>query len=371
MLVESGFAVGKANPALFCHEAEEIIGLVHGDDFVTLADDRGQDFFETCLTKRYQYSIKGRLGPRSTDQREIKVLNRYMRWSENGDLEYEADPRHAQVIARELNLTGGNSVTSPIVKYDLHNDGELKGADVKKFRSLTMTGAYLGSDRYDIQHATKELATEMKTPTQEGMVRLKRLARYLNGAPRLVQTFRRQSEQLQVGDRLKQRSIDLIVDVDSDWAGDRRHRKSTLCVVIRHGVNVIKTQVNAMKGIAMSSGEAEYGAIVKGACQGLGVQSMAADWGIVSSIKVRSDSSAAIGISNRLGLGSMRHLSVRHLWVQDKVKNKEIQLEKQDGKKNVADLGTKIQSGPTIVSVMTRLGYRFERQPLEGALKAK
>ena len=67
----------------------------------------------------------------------------------------------------------------------------------------------------------------------------------------------------------------------------------------------------------------------------------------------------------------MRHLSVRHLWVQDKVKNKGIQLEKQDGKEHVADLGTKIQCGPTITNVMGRLGFRFERQPLEGALKAK
>ena len=98
---------------------------------------------------------------------------------------------------------------------------------------------------------------------------------------------------------------------------------------------------------------------------------MAADWGIKASVKVRSDSSAAIGISNRLGLGQMRHLSVRHLWVQDKVKNKEIQLEKQDGKKNVADFGTQIQAGPMITSVMGRLDYRFERQPFEGALKAR
>ena len=167
------------------------------------------------------------------------------------------------------------------------------------------------------------------------------------------------------------RSIDLLLDVDSDWAGDKRARKSTLCIVARHGVNVIKTQVNAMKGIAMSSGEAEYGAIVKGSCQGLGIQSMAADWGIKASVKVRSDSSAAIGISNRLGLGTMRHLSVRHLWVQDKVKNKEIQLEKQDGKKNAANLGTEIQSGPTISNVMGRLGLRFELQCLKRAFKAK
>ena len=67
----------------------------------------------------------------------------------------------------------------------------------------------------------------------------------------------------------------------------------------------------------------------------------------------------------------MRYLSVRHLWVQDKVKNKEIQLENQDGKKNVADLGIKSQSGNAIISVMGRLGFRFERQSLKGALKAK
>ena len=124
-----------------------------------------------------------------------------------------------------------------------------------------------------------------------------------------------------------------------------------------------------MKGISLSSGEAEYAAIVKGACQGLGIQSMATDWNIYLGVRIRSDSSAAIGISNRLGFGQTRHISVRHLWVQDKVKSKEIHHEKQDGKKNVADLGTKIQTGPTITSVMTKLGFRFERAPLHGALK--
>ena len=124
-----------------------------------------------------------------------------------------------------------------------------------------------------------------------------------------------------------------------------------------------------MKGLSLSSGEAEYAAIVKGACQGLGIQAMAADGNITVGVRICSDSSAAIGISNRLGLGPTRHHAVRHLWVQDKVKSKEIQLEKQDGKKNVADFGTKIQTGPAIVSVMGRLGFKFERAPLHGALK--
>ena len=77
-----------------------------------------------------------------------------------------------------------------------------------------MRGEYLEYDRYDLQHATKELVTEMKAPTNEGWLRLKRLGRYLKGAPRCVQTYKRQSQ-----------VDDLLVDVDSDWAGDRASRK--------------------------------------------------------------------------------------------------------------------------------------------------
>ena len=95
------------------------------------------------------------------------------------------------------------------------------------------------------------------------------MGRYVKRSPRCIKKYRRQSNVVEVN-----------VDVDSEWAGDRASRKSTLCSVIRHGVNVIKTQVNAMKSLSLSSGEAEYAAIGKGACQGLGVQSMAADWGI-------------------------------------------------------------------------------------------
>ena len=78
------------------------------------------------------------------------------------------------------------------MKRDLHNDAELKGDAVRTFRRLTMRGSYLGQDRYDLQFAIKELASGMKTPTEEDMVGFKRLGRYLNGKPRCVQTFRRQ-----------------------------------------------------------------------------------------------------------------------------------------------------------------------------------
>ena len=135
--------------------------------------------------------MRGRLGPRRDDTREISVLNRYIRWPVHGDPEYEADPRHAQLIIESLELNQSKEVNSPIGKRDVNNDGELDSALVTTFRSLTMRGSYLAHDRYDLQHAVKELATEMKTSTNEGWTRLKRMGRYLRGAPCCVQRYRR------------------------------------------------------------------------------------------------------------------------------------------------------------------------------------
>ena len=54
------------------------------------------------------------------------------------------------------------------------------------------------------------------------------------------------------------------------------------------------------------------------------------------------DSSAAKAIAGRRGAGKVRSIEIARLWLQNKVRNDEIQLKKTDGKINVADLGTKI-----------------------------
>ena len=53
MLRETSFQVGASNPALFRHDTEDVLGLVHG------GDDEGQGYFEACLKKRYQYKCEG------------------------------------------------------------------------------------------------------------------------------------------------------------------------------------------------------------------------------------------------------------------------------------------------------------------------
>ena len=83
--------------------------------------------------------------------------------------------------------------------------------------------------------------------------------------------------------------------------------------------------------IALSSGEAEYYAALKGASSALGFQSMLRGLGMSGSITLFTDSSAARGIIHRAGLGKLRHLETGYLWLQAAVKAKKLQVRKALG----------------------------------------
>ena len=58
-------------------------------------------------------------------------------------------------------------------------------------------------------------------------------------------------------------------------------------------------------------------------------------------LRVWTDSSAAIGICSRQGLGKLRHLDTHTLWIQQAVRTRRLDLKKVPGEQNPADLLTK------------------------------
>ena len=70
-------------------------------------------------------------------------------------------------------------------------------------------------------------------------------------------------------------------------------------------------------------------------------ESALGDFGIRVPITFKSDASAAVGITQRLGLGKVRHLAVSDLWMQGGVRDGSIVIEKVPGEDNVSDLMTK------------------------------
>ena len=68
---------------------------------------------------------------------------------------------------------------------------------------------------------------------------------------------------------------------------------------------------------------------------------MAADLGEDIKVVLRSDSSAALSIGGRQGLGKLRHLETGYLWLQDVLTQKRLSIRKVKGTENPADLGAK------------------------------
>ena len=82
-------------------------------------------------------------------------------------------------------------------------------------------------------------------------------------------------------------------------------------------------------------------------------------------IDLHADSSAAIGICRRSGIGKVRHLATAQLWVQEKLRNKELRLFKVLGTENPADLLTKHVSRECVDYYMSQMHtYRQEGRSL-------
>ena len=88
------------------------------------------------------------------------------------------------------------------------------------------------------------------------------------------------------------------------------------------GRHVLRTWSSTQPTIATSSGEAELIAISDGATRSLGVKTVMTEMGIDPTLKVLrmfTDSSVAKSFVSTRGLGQMRHLDVKLLWLQESV----------------------------------------------------
>ena len=190
---------------------------------------------------------------------------------------------------------------------------------------------YLEQDRMDISDTVKGLARFMAQPREGHMIALKRLIRYLKGKPRAYLKYSRQDA----------RNAPIHNYNDSDWAGDLVDRKSTSGMVILRGKHLLRHSSTLQSIQSLSSAEAEYYAMCRGAAHALGTQSYYRDLKLELPLYVHTDSSAGKSFAARRGLGKLRHVETRWLWLQERVALKHLQLRKVPGETSPADAMTK------------------------------
>jgi hypothetical protein len=348
----AGFERGFGSSVAFWHRERDLACVVHGDDFTFSGFDEDLVWIEGQMKEWFEIKARAKLGPEDTDDKEVTILGRTVRWKHWG-IEYEADVKHRNIVMEHFGfnekthgLTGNGH--AEIRDEEGENDEKLVSGEVTSFRAVAARINFLAQDCPDLQFPAKEVCREMSSPTLRSWHKLKRLARYLVHRRAAVYRFEWQEE-----------GYPMTLYTDSDWAGCRRTRKSTSGGVIMIGRHCIKSWSSTQGPLALSSAEAEYYSMVEGALRAKGLQTIGAEIGMIGldkEITLWTDSSAAKSFAARRGLGKMRHMEVRYLWLQSEVLKQAVKVCKVKGEDNPADLMTKYLAERDIAKCLDRMG---------------
>ena len=218
-----------------------------------------------------------------------------------------------------------------------HQDEEWEEEKLGKEEATEFRGAaarlnFLSQDSPELMYPAKEISKEMASPIIGGWKRLKKIARFLKARELITWEFPWQDE-----------GHEVRVYSDSDWGGRRGSRKSTSGGALMVGGHCIKTWSSTQGAVALSSAEAEFYAMIEAVIRGKGVVSIMKELGfnVENKTALFTDSSAAKSFVSRTGLGKMKHLEIRDLWLQREVGLGGVVVHTVEGPRNPADLMTK------------------------------
>ena len=157
----------------------------------------------------------------------------------------------------------------------------------------------------------------------------------------------------------------LYVYTDTGWAADEQTRKSVSCTVERYASHMIDCSVAKQSCAVLRRGR------VLRHCQGLGdVKANLTGLGNRSECGgdhcIRQQCSTRNPHENGIGKRTMRHLSIKELWIQEAYRKKEFQLVSVDTLPNWADIGTKAHTSERMTSLLMQKPLRLK----EGQTKA-
>ena len=111
VLQKMWLAKGSSSPCSFYHKELAIRTVVHGGDF--MSEGPGENLKLMDAEMRKSFALKTEiLGGDKGDVQSLRVLNRQIIWKDN-EIHWEADPRHVEILARQLGMEHSSPVKTP------------------------------------------------------------------------------------------------------------------------------------------------------------------------------------------------------------------------------------------------------------------
>eukprot|EP00971_Amphidinium_carterae_P297297 5906229-Amphidinium_carterae.1 len=329
---ELGFQASRACPALLWHERDDVRIAVHVDDPCVCYPPQKINGLYANLQKW----LEVRQGEEIQGHAITRYLGRnYVKW-QNGYMEMPVEGYIDRIV--ELACASGlKRVSSPGIKRAPPTDGcsdsrLLDPTEHSVYRQVVGMMQYIIPRRPDIMYALKRCGRQLAQPRVFNMQNLQRIAKYLESTKDMYL-------KLEARDEAKH---ELDIYSDTDWAGCQESRRSTSCCLVTWCGCLVHCQSKTQVVRALSSLEAEfYGMCSAAAAEGLYVKQLLLDVGFDVKLRLHTDASSALAISERQGVGRLRHVQAKYLWLQDQVMEGRITVCKIAGVMNPADIGTK------------------------------
>ena len=243
-------------------------------------------------------------------------------------------------------------------------DSELLSATLAaEYRSLVGTAMYLAQERYDLQYTTKTLASCLQNPTKAAWILLGRLVGYLrfSGEFGLKMTKTKKGSTFagaSLGFCEEKERNQLEVYRDSDWSGGGDMKSTSSAVHTMNGIIVHSTS-RSQKCISLSSTEAEWYAASSSVCDGYYLHHIVEfiTDGCCDTLVLHTDNSAVRMLSLKFGVGRLRHIRGRMLWLQQKMSLHELVIHQVPTLENVADLNTKGHGKHRFLCLLYMFGF--------------
>ena len=278
-----------------------------------------------------------------------------------------AEGKHASSLIERFSKVEGKlprvSFTPSSDSISISKSDFLTPSRAAEYRSLVGIVMYLAQERFDLQYATKTLASHLQQPTQSAWNALGRLVGYL----RFSEDFCLKMEQSKKGTTFMEAQLKqhherekntLEVFTDSDWSGSGDMKSTSSAVHVMNGI-VIHSTSRSQKCISLSSTEAEWYAASAGVCDAYYLQHIV-EFVINSSCNVlilHTDNSAVRMLSLKFGVGRLRHIRGRLLWLQQKMSSHELDIRQIPTLQNVSDMNTKSHSKNRFLALMCVFGF--------------
>ena len=193
------------------------------------------------------------------------------------------------------------------------------------YRGMIGSLLYLTASRPDIMFSVYLCARFQSCPNESHLVAVKRIFRYLSRTIDLGFWYPRGTH------------IDLTCYSDTDFTGYKVDRKSTSGTCHLLGHSFVSWFSEKQNSVVLSTTKAEYIAAVSCCAQTLWMKQTLRDYGInLEQIPIKCDNISAINQpKNSIQHSSTKHIEIRHHFLRNRVKKRDIALEFISMEKNL------------------------------------